>query len=112
MPLLFQRPNGRKPYQFKFSIRRSGRSHLTVIRTHIRFLITSFPVLKQIYKINKLCVNNYFCSLSCGKTSRLALVSEPPADVRGVRVFDAEEVGQFAIIRSVVETKIGALARL
>ncbi len=68
-------------------------------------------MLKGIYKNNKLGVNNYFCPLSGDFTSSPAPEHELPPDVNGVRVFDAEEVGQLAIIPAVVETETKRLIR-
>ena len=50
--LLNQNPNG-------LLVQRSGRSHLTVIRTHI-FRITSFPVLDWIIDRKQMSVNEFF----------------------------------------------------
>ena len=40
-------------------VQRSGRNHLTVIRTHI-FRITSFPVLPRIINYKRSIVKSYF----------------------------------------------------
>ncbi len=107
-------PTDENPNKFRLSIRDSGLSHLTVIRTHT-FWITSFPVLRRMIDDNKLCVKNYFHTLSCGFTLRFGSVAaegQPASDASFARVLDAEKVGQLPIVRTVLDDEIRLLARL
>jgi hypothetical protein len=105
-------------------VQRSGRSHLTVIRTHI-FRITSFPVLPRIINYKSGIVKWFFESNEGAPVFVLiriirldlwlfffSLKRWLTTSINPPRMFDPKEVRNLAVVFAIVNHKVGDLTHL